>query len=329
MDIQRAAILFLDFATVTALVAVTLAGCALLLVPVWPTVFNLSALPEGAVFARRMQRQPCATAFTTAKMLLITSQVHAFSALFFAARCACNKQLVALPVTAIRSGAVQGRPFRLACTAAKDLFLFAAGTSRTYAKRFVAHLTYYLNIPPPPVSGFFASSVLCVPCAHAVTATKRSANYCAGGAQYLAPAVRTRHFGLAIAGMAFPCFVCRQPLSVAAMIAKLPCAAWMALKRRAALGADYSNHNKTSLTKGSDIRGWGKLVSVASGLERFMTPFLALRNYTTFGITAPQTALMHTRELQSIAAKRLDAARGGDRRATATPFNRNTQGGFS
>ena len=53
----------------------------------------------------------------------------------------------------------------------------------------------------------------------------------------------------------------------------------------------WKRHNRTSLTRGSDIGGWGKLVSVTSGSKWFMRPLLSLPYYTTFGITVLRKAL--------------------------------------
>jgi hypothetical protein len=68
----------------------------------------------------------------------------------------------------------------------------------------------------------------------------------------------------------------------------------ISLNGRAASSARYGDKSRhvTSLTKGSDVKGWGKPVSVAGGSKRFMTPPLALLHYTTFGIRTPYMALM-------------------------------------
>lgn len=118
----------------------------------------------------------------------------------------------------------------------------------------------------------------------ASVALQLSPAVCAGDSNH--PAVRT----------VVPRSVRGLPFATASAIAELVFvvtnAVGVALQKLPALGAWHGDHRIVSLIKTPDVWRWGRLASGTSGSERFMTPFLALHHYTTFGIKTPQTALM-------------------------------------
>jgi len=93
-------------------------------------------------------------------------------------------------------------------------------------------------------------------------------------------------------------------------------------------GAYNSDHWFVSLIKTPDVWRRGKLASGSSCSGRLMTPLLApLLLYHDWHNSVINDACAYADS--RVSPRRSDATRGGDRRATATSFNRNIHGGFS
>jgi hypothetical protein len=255
VNVQRTAIGLLCFATILALVAVTLARGTPLLLPVGSIVLAVCA---------------------------------------------------AFPIRSIGSRSVLCLPNSFACMAAKEVFLVLVMTLTRVGAGLVqtaALIAGALRNATLPDWRIFSYAILRLPYPTTCTAAKTSRFTCSCLKRFSAYIAGYSH---ALAHICMTTGAITKVLWSGAICGVL-------IERFTALVARKRNHNKTSLTRGSDKwRGW--LVSAASRSERFMTPFLSLYYYTTFGIKTPQTALMIDSNPQVRKAEYCDRADGSKAR---------------
>ncbi len=315
MNIQGVPILLLWLSASAALVAVALARCSLLGVPVWAIVMKAPAEPQLTVWPRPVLG--CVSPHTrrAAKEVLVLwarARAEYLSALiaWTFSRCALPHWMPLTDHSGRGALAMPRPPKGRACRATKMRVLLAPPlfTHRVWSVHLAACITWAFYRYTPPRWAAFAALVKAMPFALTRTAAKPMHKACELRRlnDELFPANLARYGDTVI----FPSRIVRARIDTGSLLPSRltfaatedasapPACIHVAREAEDRLTAHLARvlltHDKASLTRGADIEGRGRLVSVASRSGRLMRPSLSPNSsihYTTNGITAPQTAL--------------------------------------
>lgn len=335
VNIQGTTVLFLIFTTVTALMAVAFSGRAFLFPPIRPVVGNVSTTPCTVALTNEVLRLPGGLTCATAKLcrvfiVVLSPETPIFPITPIARFSGCP----ASPQRIIRARTVLCPPCTATLLIAKLLPTFGGiGTTQQCLTTLSAR---YLNLAAFPYWIVLAlvqrrAEFACALGTAADRFTLLQSIWCDfnGLAAVRAIYLNARAWRRCIVTDIIQRSVLALTGTIAELFKRLLDARRNTTQCRAAVGAgDFDEHNKTSLTRGTDdVRG--RLVSVSSRLGRFMTPLLSPTELYHIWLYSATNNALSIRENSRVSPQRLDAARGGDRRATATSFNRITHGGFS
>lgn len=182
--------------------------------------------------------------------------------------------MTALPQGVIFARSMFGNPNTMTCMTTKEVLLVSAFSSiGNLLIRLVACFACALRWPTFPKRRAFFQSISRCPYA-AASAPAEAARLTFGMLKRLITHLAYCGCG----GHDSPCMVA----GAIAKVWRINAVRWVLQERIPAIVASELNHNKASLTRGADIGGWGKPVSVSSGSKWFMRPLLSLRHYTAY-----------------------------------------------